>query len=595
MTFSVLTSRTICLVIISVLCWVSPAFSQNQSSALEQELKTAIKTKNYPLAVEKSKALAEFHTTNKAYSKAIPFYEQAVKYSKSSNDTKSIYQSYLGLGHTYSALKNYKQAISCWQESYNYSLTLRDAALTTESLSLIGQAQIQGRNFKDAISTWDKLLIIAIENKNDSLQQICYNQLANCQDGLGNKTKANAYRELSNQIAEVRKNEQIEKKRIADLTKDVASAKKEVASVKKEVASVNSQLEQSQITLSEQARQLKITEDSLLKAEAVNRETRLQVELMNKDRELAESKFREQETMAQQERQLRNGAAIVAALAIALVVIVVLDFKKKKAANKKIEEQNKSIKSSINYAKRIQEAMLPRQACHHFAKDCFILFKPRDVVSGDFYWFNELRYGQSGDFSFAAVDCTGHGVPGAFMSMIGLKALSEITARGIHQPGEILSAMHREVQTSLRQKETGNNDGMDVALCTFHSERNRLEFAGAKNPLVLIQNNELRQIKGDIHPIGGSKSPDNLVYKNHIVTIDEPTTLYLFSDGYRDQFGGKNNTKFMSKQFSQLLLEIHALPMDEQKQILEKRFDDWKGTHPQTDDVLVIGLKLEPA
>lgn len=588
MTFSVSTSRTISLVMFIILCWVHPAISQNQPSALEQELKAAIKAKNYTLAADKSKALAEFHTASKAYSKAVPYYEQAVKYFKSTNNTKGVYQSYIALGHTYSALKNYNKTISSWQEGYNLALSLRETSLTTESLNLIGQVQIQAKNFKDAISTWDKLLIIAIENKNDSLQQICYNQLASCHDGLGNKTKANAYRELSNQIAEVRKNEQIEKKRIADLTKDVASAKKEVASV-------NSQLEQSQITLSEQAKQLKITEDSLLKAEAINRETRLQVELMNKDRELAESKFREQETMAQQERQLRNGAAIVAALAIALVVIVILDFKKKKAANKKIEEQNKSIKSSINYAKRIQEAMLPRETCRHFAKDCFILFKPRDVVSGDFYWFNELRYGQSGDFSFAAVDCTGHGVPGAFMSMIGLKALSEITARGIHQPGEILSAMHREVQTSLRQKETGNNDGMDVALCTFHSERNRLEFAGAKNPLVLIQNNELRQIKGDIHPIGGSKSPDNLIYKNHIITIDEPTTLYLFSDGYRDQFGGKNNMKFMSKQFSQLLLEIHTLPMEEQKQILEKRFDEWKGTHPQTDDVLVIGLKLEPA
>lgn len=127
-----------------ILCWVHPAISQNQPAALEQELKAAIKTKNYSLAADKSKLLAQFHTANKAYSKAIPYYEQAAKYFKSANNTKGVYQSYIDLGHTYSALKNYNKAISSWQEGYNLSLTLKETALTTESLNLIGQAQIQG-------------------------------------------------------------------------------------------------------------------------------------------------------------------------------------------------------------------------------------------------------------------------------------------------------------------------------------------------------------------------------------------------------------------------------------------------------------------
>lgn len=590
MTFSLLVSTNNYRLISILICWLflfTSAFGQTQAQ-LEKEVKAAAKSKNYTTAAQKSIQLAELQINAKAYSKAIPYFEQAIKYYKSAGDIKATYESYKLLASTYKSQKNYSKSISSLQECYQLALTFHEPTLSIESLELTGQVQMLARQFKEAITTWDKLLVLAIESKNDALHQQSYQQLAACYDALGNKTKGNAYRELSNQMAETQKADLKEKERIANLTKDVAKAKKEIAAA-------NSQLEQTHITLSEQALRLKITEDSLLKAEALNRETQLQMELVNKDRELAESKLRDQEIIAQQDRQLRNGAAVVAALAMALVGVVVIDYKKKKAANKKIEEQNKSIKSSINYATRIQEAMLPKQTCQHLAKDCFILFKPRDVVSGDFFWFNELRYGQTGDFSFAAVDCTGHGVPGAFMSMIGLKALNEITSRGIHQPGEILSAMHKEVQTALRQKETGNNDGMDVALCTYHKERNRLEFAGAKNPLVIIQNNELRQIKGDIHPIGGSKSVENLSFKNHIVAIDEPTTLYLFSDGYRDQFGGKNNMKFMSKHFTQLLLEIHSKPMEEQKQILETRFNEWKGTLAQTDDVLVIGLRLEPA
>jgi len=217
-------------------------------------------------------------------------------------------------------------------------------------------------------------------------------------------------------------------------------------------------------------------------------------------------------------------------------------------------------------------------------------------VSGDFYWFKEIKNGASEkDFAFAAVDCTGHGVPGAFMSMIGMNALNSITSKGITNPDQILNSLHTEIRTALHQEETGNNDGMDVALCVFRKQKNVLEFSGAKNPLVYIQNNELTQIKGDIHPIGGSKSIPDMAFKKHKITLDKPTTVYLFSDGYRDQFGGKDNTKFMSKKFTRLLLEIHNLPMEKQKELLDIAIEEWKGKNVQTDDILVMGVKLEPA
>jgi serine phosphatase RsbU (regulator of sigma subunit) len=215
-------------------------------------------------------------------------------------------------------------------------------------------------------------------------------------------------------------------------------------------------------------------------------------------------------------------------------------------------------------------------------------------VSGDFYWFSEIKNGVEGnDFGFAAVDCTGHGVPGAFMSMVGMKALHAITGSGITKTDQILSFLHTEIRNALRQEETGNNDGMDVALCIYRKHKRLIEFSGAKNPLVYIKNNEMFQVKGDLHPIGGSKSKQNIVFKRHEILIDSPTTIYLFSDGFRDQFGGKDNTKFMSKKFTQLLFKIHQHPMEKQREMLAVALEQWKGNGHQTDDILVMGVKLE--
>jgi serine phosphatase RsbU (regulator of sigma subunit) len=234
--------------------------------------------------------------------------------------------------------------------------------------------------------------------------------------------------------------------------------------------------------------------------------------------------------------------------------------------------------------KEVQESLL---------QNSFILFKPRDVVSGDFYWFSPL--GEKGsDLVFGAIDCTGHGVPGAFMSMIGINSLNSIINRGIVHTDQILETLHQEIRNALQQDVTGNNDGMDLSLCIYRSSDRVLEFSGAKSPLVYIQNGILNQIKGDVHSIGGSKSKPVQRYKKHRIPIDQPTMVYLFTDGYRDQFGGEENQKFMGKRFSNMLREIHHLPMQEQYAILNERFEDWKGSGEQTDDVLVMGVLLNP-
>ncbi len=261
------------------------------------------------------------------------------------------------------------------------------------------------------------------------------------------------------------------------------------------------------------------------------------------------------------------------------------------ALNDEISAKNKDITASINYAKRIQEAMLPLEnTINQGLRDYFIFFKPRDIVSGDFYW-----YAKKGNKIFiTAVDCTGHGVPGAFMSMIGSEILTTIVGKGITSPDQIMEKMNDYVRLALKQEETSNQDGMDMALCVIDEEAKTVEFGGAKNPLVYITNGELFHVKADKKGIGGGKTAKQLLepYEMHTVNYTSPTWFYVFTDGYQDQFGGPDNRKFMIKALKNLLLEIHQKPFAEQHQILNKTINDWMAKAGQTDDILLIGFKL---
>ncbi|WP_375561720.1 two-component regulator propeller domain-containing protein [Bernardetia sp. OM2101] len=259
--------------------------------------------------------------------------------------------------------------------------------------------------------------------------------------------------------------------------------------------------------------------------------------------------------------------------------------------NKIIEKQNNNIISSINYAKRIQIAMLPTpERIEELLSEFFILFLPRDIVSGDFYWIEE----QSEKVVVATVDCTGHGVPGAFMSLIGNDMLNKVIIDySITQPNLILDVLNDEVSNILKQRETDNRDGMDMNIWTWDKKANTIEFAGAKNSLIYIQNEELHELKANKIPIGGNWIGKQAIkYTNHTIKIDSPTVVYTFSDGYQDQFGGEKNRKFMKGKFKNLLLEIHKLPMKQQNEILKDKFEDWRKEYPQIDDVLVIGVRI---
>lgn len=257
---------------------------------------------------------------------------------------------------------------------------------------------------------------------------------------------------------------------------------------------------------------------------------------------------------------------------------------------RELDDAYSNITSSINYAKRIQEAMLPQlDRIESVFNDCFVLFKPRDIVSGDFYWFTQ----KEDRIILAAIDCTGHGVPGAFMSMIGNDLLHQIVeTRRILFSDRILHELHDGVRKILKQETTENRDGMDVALCVIDLHKKTLEYSGAHNPMFIIQNGRPQFIKADKMAIGGYQREGRRDFKRYVFSLDKPTTFYIFSDGYQDQFGGPSGRKFMVKRLRQILHEIHDRPMHKQKRILDKIINFWMRDHPQIDDILIIGAKI---
>lgn len=300
--------------------------------------------------------------------------------------------------------------------------------------------------------------------------------------------------------------------------------------------------------------------------------------------------------------------------------------------NEQLEYASKKIKSSISYAKKIQHAILvDKEVIFSHFKEAFIFAKAKDIVTGDFYWFSELTHHvffdrievqaveplQQGTNNEAprlgydlaipesqaeaqelqiliAGDCTGHGVPGAFMTVMANDLLNAIiNEKHITKPEQILYELDKKVSTSLQNEGTKTlPDGMDMSVCVIDQKNKKLTFSGAKNPLFWIRNGEMTVVKGSKASIGSSAIKAEKVFETHSIDIEEGDIFYIFSDGYQDQFGGENDTKYLTKNFRKLLLDISSLPMHSQEKYLEREFNEWKKDKEQTDDILVIGFKI---
>ena len=334
-----------------------------------------------------------------------------------------------------------------------------------------------------------------------------------------------------------------------------------------------------------------------------NKEAAIKLEYQHqyeKEQALADAKHEEQMALSA-EREKRQqliaystGGGLVIILAFAFFIFNRLQITRRQKTiieqqKELVEEQKKDITDSIQYAENIQRALLPDAKQLSLIPDGFVLFQPKDIVSGDFYWMqhhNNVVY-------LAACDCTGHGVPGAFMSMIGSSQLDEaVIEKGLRKPNEIFYEVRKGFINALKQTgEKGQQkDGMDATLIAW-DKNNKLQFSVANNPLFFIRNGELLETKPDKQPVGfytGEQKP----FTHHELTLEKGDTVYIFSDGYHDQFGGPKDKKFMIKNFKKLLLSIHDKSMNEQKTILEETMSQWKGDTEQVDDILVIGVRF---
>jgi len=341
--------------------------------------------------------------------------------------------------------------------------------------------------------------------------------------------------------------------------------------------------------------------------------------LLVKEKDLLESQKNQSDLLAQKEAQKKKMAFYIAVLMVLTVIgalysLVSARRKNLKLAESKkkieeinsdlevknseivlqkeiIEQKNQSITDSIQYASRIQNAVLPPlNFLSDWGVENFIFFKPKDIVSGDFYW----GFRKKGRIYIAAADCTGHGVPGGFMSMLGNAFLNEILITSeIATASEILDKLRDEIIRALRQKGIMGEarDGMDISIAIIDRKTDYIQYAGANNPLYHIRDGELTRYQADRMPIG-IHVKEIAPFTNHKINVKKGDLIYLFSDGFADQFGGENGKKFMYRQFQEVLTSGSGLPMNEQVKQLDETFKNWRGEHDQVDDVLVIGFKI---
>ncbi len=610
-------------------------FSTELSQALAQEIEEH-KAKANELENAGDFNQAAFHLNKAATiywvngfpNKAIPLFEQTITLNERIGNNNAIRMLNNNIAMIYTDEEDYPKALSYFNKSLSIARQMSRKPDIAASLLNIANVQTEMQKYTHAAKTLEEANAIARELNDAKLLRNCYSLLADVYEKMGNSEKSAEYFAMYTAISRKIQREELRKRD--------SEARKIVEDAQSKVTEIEQAKQLTEKELLDKQRALKETEENLEQIEQISKERQMQIDLLNKEKELKDAIIKNQ-------KLVRNVFLFIIFVVLAFAMLFFYNLRIKKKANdklrkqnieiakqkelielvnqdlegafNKIEKQNRDITSSINYAQRIQEAMLPPAENLSILKDSsFILFRPRDIVSGDFYWFTGYGTPDSLDdekhknfiklhslpknekgFLISAVDCTGHGIPGAFMSMIGFNLLETIVRNAIVKPHEILRHLHNTIRRLLKQHTTDNRDGMDMAICSIVDNGRKVLFAGAKNPVIYIANGELNYLRGDSLPVGGIQKEDEREFTLHTINVDSPTSFYIFSDGFTDQFGGLHGQKFGTKRFKQLLLEIHTLPMPEQKLVLEKRMDEWMKSHKkQIDDIIVIGFKIDP-
>lgn len=533
--------------------------------------------------------------------KALDYYQQSLelftRYAEEKKDDPveagngktGMANTYLNIGNLYNEKNDAGRALDNLRKALNLYQELDNKTMEADILSRMGMVYLQGGSYQEALDA----SLNALKTFREVGQQ---REEASILKNIGNiYFKWGRYNESLEYL-----NQSIK------ISKDL-HLKKEVYDVYKDKSEVLAALGNYKDALENYANYV-VLKDSSIREENMKQiselETKYETERVEKENDLLNTQNKLQEADIKRQRVIMMSLILLALVIFGFGSFAYRQYRAKKKANILLEEQNIEIKQqrdqifqqkqeitdSIHYASRIQKAVLPPESTLEQLSDHFILYKPRDIVSGDYYWMTR----KDDKTIILAADCTGHGVPGAFMSMLGISFMNEIVNKNDEtQANEILNQLRENVVHSLHQKgkEGEQQDGMDLALCVIDNDLKKMQFAGAYNPLYLIRNGELTEYKPDKMPIGIYKEQAKN-FSNNIIDIRKGDCLYLFSDGYVDQFGGPKTKKFMAKNFKDLLVSIAPEPMNKQKDILDKTIEEWKAHVEQVDDILVLGLRI---
>ncbi|MCU0392315.1 MAG: tetratricopeptide repeat protein [Thermoflexibacter sp.] len=527
----------------------------------------------------------------------------------------------------YNALKFAEKEEIIWRE-------LKDIAGLASAVNFHGLIYVNLKNYDLALQKLEESLIIARQTKDDDL---IYKPLTNIGDlyyRMGNASKAIDYMSQGLKVSEEANNRfgiatsLLNLGKAYMLKKDYDTAKENLKKALEKgmeiqalptirnTYSILSEVHEKSGEFKEALfyqKLYKSADDSLINKnvrQSIN-EMELKYEAKKKEQEIQKITIEKEllETEKEIDLLIKIGLSIVAFLAIIATLSYYRQYKLKQVVNSQligvnkeiilkseeinaqkelIEQINRNLLSSITYARNIQNAIAPKSSeLMNSFSGYFIFNQPRDIVSGDFCWFRKIE----GQTLIALGDCTGHGVPAALITVLCNSFLQEITEH-THSPASILQQMHQKITQQLYQKDEQSNDGLELAVCSINEDNTQLIYAGAKIPLYLIQNQELKIIKGDHFPIGDAHYNLHRTYTEHLISISKDDIFYLSSDGYQDQFGGRMQKKFLVKNFKNLLFDIHAEPIEKQERILQENFLEWKGKFRQTDDIIVIGVKI---
>ncbi|NPA45571.1 MAG: tetratricopeptide repeat protein [Chlorobi bacterium] len=566
--------------------------------------------------------IADLWWEHNYFEKAVEYYKKSLEINNKLANENAIAMINSNLALIYADMGKYEEALKYFQKT----LTIR--TIRKEKIGIIA-ARINMsvvlnnlKRYDESIEHLKKALDLAREMNDPVQMRSCYGMLSETYEKAGDTKNSMYYFGLYRDFNELVEGKKVKKAydyaREQELKRKLAEKENQI----KELELIKTNYE-----LLTKEKALKKTQKEKLSLLDTISEKELKLRYIANQKKLEEAKSKQ--ILLKSKLVIRNIILISSIILSLLFLFVFFYFQKRKsnlalqAKNAEISQKNEeiqvqknniehlleemteaheSIKKSIDYAGFIQSAMINKTPkLSEIFPESFILYKPKDAVGGDFYWYSKV----GNKVVVAAVDCTGHGVPGAFLTVLGNNLLNQIvTVSKITKPGDILYKMHEGVMSALNQKDSNNKDGMDMALCTVDLEENKLYFAGANNPLVMIQDDELRVIKGNKYGIGGFSSmifgkylemlPEKKteMYTTHKFDIRKDMSVYLFSDGFQDQMGGKNNRKLKSVRFYELLKLNHKLKASEQKKQLESFFENWKGDNEQVDDVVIVGIKF---